>query len=146
MKLSYTGIIHHCNTLSRPKIHHIGICRRCRRRAPHASATPRPTAITLPTPTPTATLDAAGLRQRRLAAGFSAWDGSHIALTRAIKAAMHDPSSYQHVDTTYIDRGDYLVVTTTYRGRNAFGAIVEHSITAHTDLDGAIIRIVAQTP
>lgn len=86
------------------------------------------------------------MRQRRLAAGFSAWDGSHIALTRAIKAAMHDPSSYQHVDTTYIDRGDYLVVTTTYRGRNAFGAIVEHSITAHTDLDGAIIRIVAQTP
>ena len=31
---------------------------------------------------------------------FSAWDGSHIMLTRMIKGRLHDPSSYDHMETT----------------------------------------------
>ena len=34
---------------------------------------------------------------------FSTWNGSHIELSRLIKDSMHDPSSYEHVETTYIN-------------------------------------------
>lgn len=109
-------------------------------------STPRPTATPRPTPTATATPDPAVVRQSLIKSGFSFWDGSHIALTRAIKDAMHNPKSYEHVDTTYIDRGDYLEVTTVYRGTNTFGGIVKDSVTAHVNLDGSIIAIVEQSP
>jgi hypothetical protein len=32
---------------------------------------------------------------------FDRWDGSHIALTKIIKSAMNDPSSYKHIETRY---------------------------------------------
>lgn len=113
---------------------------------PKPTSTPKPTATPRPTATPTATEDPAEVRREMLESGFSFWDGSHIELTRLIKKAMNDPGSYEHVETTYIDRGDYLVVTTTFRGRNAFGALVKNSVTAHARLDGSVIAIVEQSP
>ena len=114
--------------------------------APRPAATARPTATVRPTATDTATPDPAEVRKEQIRSGFSYWDGSHVELTRLIKEAMNDPRSYEHVETTYIDRGDYLVVTTTFRGRNAFGALVKNSVTAHARLDGSIIAIVEQSP
>ena len=113
---------------------------------PKPTATPEPTSTPKPTATATATEDPAEVRRELLESGFSFWDGSHIELTRLIKKAMNDPGSYEHVDTTYIDRGDYLVVTTTFRGRNGFGALVLNSVTAHARLDGSIIEVVEQSP
>lgn len=113
---------------------------------PAAAETPEPTVPPKPTATATATEDPAEARRDLLESGFSFWDGSHIELTRLIKKAMNDPGSYEHVDTTYIDRGDYLVVTTTFRGRNGFGALVLNSVTAHARLDGSIIEVVKQSP
>lgn len=114
--------------------------------AARPAATPRATATPRPTATATATPDPAEVRKEQIRSGFSYWDGSHVELTRLIKEAMNDPGSYEHVDTTYIDRGDYLVVATTFRGRNAFGALVKNSMTAHARLDGSIIAIVEQSP
>ncbi len=34
---------------------------------------------------------------------FSAWDGSHIELTRLIKQSLNDEKSYKHINTTYRD-------------------------------------------
>ena len=79
-------------------------------------------------------------RQKRIERGFSAWDGSHRQLTRAIKAQMNDPDSYQHDTTRYGDRGDHLVVETTFRGRNAFGGMIRHTVRAKVDLDGNILE------
>ena len=114
--------------------------------APRPTGTPRPTATARPMATATATLDPVEVRKEEIRSGFSYWDGSHVELTRLIKEAMNDPRSYEHVETTYIDRGDYLVVTTTFRGRNAFGALVKNSVTAHARLDGSVIAIVEQSP
>ncbi len=47
---------------------------------------------------------------------------------------MNDPKSYDHVETKCFDMGDHLVVTTTYRGKNAFGGVVKNWIKAKTDL------------
>ena len=80
-------------------------------------------------------------RTEKIKRQFSSRDGSHRNLERFIKKSMHDPDSYDHVETVYSDRGDYLVVTTTFRGKNAFNAIIKDSLTAIVSLDGDIMEI-----
>ncbi len=81
-------------------------------------------------------------RKALLQKGFSAWDGSHKKLTEYIKESMNDPSSYDHAATVYQDMDEYLVVTTTFRGKNAFGAIVKNSVRAKVDVSGNILEII----
>jgi len=84
----------------------------------------------------------AEIREEMIESQFSLWDGSHEQLTKAIKKSMNDPSTYEHVDTVYWDQGDHLIVQTTFRGSNAFGAIVKNSVKAKVDLIGNVIEIV----
>ena len=84
------------------------------------------------------------IRTERLQGGFDTWDGSHKGLTELIKKSMNDPNSYEHVKTTYQDHGDYLIVTTVFRGKNAFGGVVPNTVTAKTDIDGNVIKIISQ--
>ena len=94
-------------------------------------------------PPPTTTVET---RQDKIEKNFSAWDGSHRNLTRIIKESMNDPSSYEHDKTVYGDKGDHLIVTTTFRGKNAFGGMVKNSVTAKVDLNGNVIEIISQNP
>jgi hypothetical protein len=86
------------------------------------------------------------LRKERLERQFSAWDGSHRGLTKLIKASMNDPDSYDHVETVYWDKGDHLVVKTTFRGKNAFGGVVKNWVMAKVDLEGNVIEVISQGP
>lgn len=79
--------------------------------------------------------------QAKVKAQFSSWDGSHTNLVRRIKSGMHDPGSYQHVETYYLDRGDHLVVTTKFRGKNAFGALVLNTVQAKVDISGNVLEL-----
>lgn len=88
---------------------------------------------------------AAEEREKRIKEQFSGWDGSHTNLTRLIKKAMNDPKSYEHDETVYWDRGDHLVVRTSYRGKNAFGGVVRNFVRAKVSLDGQIIEILEQS-
>ncbi|MBC8757217.1 hypothetical protein H2O64_21285 [Kordia sp. YSTF-M3] len=72
---------------------------------------------------------------------FNKRDGSHIKLTKFIKENMHDPSSYEHIETKYKDNKNYIFVTTKYRGKNAFGAKVITTTSINTDIDGNIIKV-----
>ena len=85
-------------------------------------------------------------RQDKLENAFSGWDGSHINLTIMIKESLNDPKSYEHVETVFWDKGSYLTVKATFRGKNAFGGLVLNAVTANADLDGNIIEIVSQEP
>lgn len=85
-------------------------------------------------------------RTAEIEKNFSGWDGSHNGLTAAIKESMNDPKSYEHVETRYSDKGDHLIVTTTFRGKNAFGGVVKNSVTAKVDLNGNVIEIISQSP
>lgn len=87
---------------------------------------------------------AAKERKEQIESQFSAWDGSHFGLERAIKDAMNDPGSYEHVKTVYWDKGDYLIVSTVFRGKNAFGGIVKNSVKAKVSLSGQVIKILQQ--
>lgn len=80
-------------------------------------------------------------RQEKIESQFSAWDGSHRKLTQYIKNYMHDPKSYEHIKTVYRDMGDYLIVETTFRGKNRFGAFVLNTAMANITLDGQILAV-----
>lgn len=77
----------------------------------------------------------------RVSAQFSTWDGSHKNLEKQIKSRMHDPRSYQHVETYYLDRGDHLAVMTKFRGKNAFGALVLNTVQAKVDMSGNVLEL-----
>ena len=66
---------------------------------------------------------------------FSPWDGSHTKLKYFIKDNMNDPGSFDHVETTYRDLTTYLIVKTTFRGTNQFGAKVKNSVRAKVSAD-----------
>lgn len=77
-------------------------------------------------------------RQERIEEQFSSWSGAHRNLERYIKESLHDPDSYDHDETRYVDRGDFLIVRTRFRAANAFGAQRLHSVRARIDLEGNI--------
>jgi len=83
-------------------------------------------------------------RRQIIEAKFSPWDGSHIKLEYLIKKTMNDPDSYKHAETIYWDNGSYLLVKTTFRGRNVFGGMVINSVTAKCSLDGDVVEIIKQ--
>ncbi len=85
-------------------------------------------------------------RAKKIKEGFSSWDGSHRGLTEWIKESMNDPSSYDHAKTVYWDRTDHLIVQTTFRGKNGFGALVLSRIKAKVDLNGNVIEVLEQEP
>jgi hypothetical protein len=101
--------------------------------------TPQPTR----TPQPTPTINPFKARQDKIKSQFSFWDGSHNTVVTLVKSAMHNPKSFEHVETTFVDGGiDYgIIVTMKYRGTNLYGAIVTNSITARVDINGNIIEI-----
>ncbi len=72
---------------------------------------------------------------------FSAWDGSHLELTKLIKESMNDPDSYKHIKTIHWDKNGKLYVETTFRGKNAFGGVVKQTILAEIALDCRIIQV-----
>ncbi|MBD1399048.1 zinc ribbon domain-containing protein [Pontibacter sp. JH31] len=83
-------------------------------------------------------------RNTNIESQFSAWNGSHRNLERAIKGAMNDPDSYEHVETKYWDMDNHIVVLTKYRGKNAFGGKVLGSVKARVSLDGDILEVIEQ--
>jgi RNA polymerase subunit RPABC4/transcription elongation factor Spt4 len=85
-------------------------------------------------------------RKEQIEKHFSAWDGSHRGLTELIKKSMNDPGSYEYVETVYWDKGDHLIVKTTFRGKNVFGGVVKNWVMAKVDLNGNVIEIISQGP
>lgn len=73
--------------------------------------------------------------------GFSAWDGSHIQLTKMVKASLHDPGSFEHVSTKFWDMKTHYVVRMEYRAKNGFGALRLGWVKAKCDKEGNVTEI-----
>lgn len=54
---------------------------------------------------------------------------------------MNDPDSYKHLETECWDMKTYLVVRTTYSGKNAYGGRVKAWVKVKVDLDGNILEV-----
>jgi len=79
-------------------------------------------------------------RQKQIEAQFSGWSGAHRNFERLIKQAMNDPDSYDHVETKYIDKGSFIRVFCTFRGKNAFGGMVKNTKVADFSIGGDFLR------
>lgn len=75
-------------------------------------------------------LSPAEKRDRQAAGLLSAPGGASPALIKHVQDRMNDPESFQHVQTLYVDRGEFLQVSMKYRGKNAFGGTVTESVQA----------------
>ncbi len=83
-------------------------------------------------------------REESIKKQFSEWNGAHIILEKYVKSEMNDPDSYEHVETVYWDRDDYLLVQMKFRGNNAFGGKVINLITVRCNIStGQILEIVS---
>mgnify|MGYP000235112232 CR=1 FL=1 len=80
-------------------------------------------------------------RQKTIEDQFSGWSGSHIQLEKHIRKSLKNPDSYDHVKTVYYDKGNHIIIKTTYRGTNSFGAIVTNSAMAKASIDGSDITL-----
>ena len=74
---------------------------------------------------------------------FSPWDGSHMDLVKLIKEHLNDPKSFEHVKTTYIDKGYGLEIHMTYRAKNAYGGLILQNVTAIADKAKNEIRTIS---
>lgn len=72
-------------------------------------------------------------REEMIREQFSSWDGSHRKLVEAVKDRMHDPSSFEHVETRFRDDDDTVFVQMEFRGTNALGGTVTQMASARTD-------------
>lgn len=78
-------------------------------------------------------------RNKKIGLQFSAWNGENVYVKKYIKQNMNDPDSYEHVNTSYSDKGSYILVRTEFRGKNAFGAKVKNVAYSKVDLDGNVL-------
>lgn len=77
-------------------------------------------------------------RVRSIEKQFSQFDGSHTLLEKMIKRSLKNPDSYEHVETVYWDKGNYILVKTTYRGTNSFNAVVTDSVEQAFTIEGDV--------
>ncbi|GGK58999.1 hypothetical protein ACD591_16380 [Rufibacter glacialis] len=80
-------------------------------------------------------------REELIKKQFSGWDGSHRQLVKMVKKSMNDPDSFEHEETSYLDKGDYLLVYMKFRGDNAYGAKVLNTVSAKADFNGNVIQV-----
>jgi hypothetical protein len=81
-------------------------------------------------------------RKQNIEKLFSQWDGSHIELSKKIKESLNDPNSYEHIKTTYRDRGLSLTIYTTFSAQNGFGGTLKRQVVVVSDMLGNITEII----
>lgn len=80
-------------------------------------------------------------RTHKVKRQFATFDGSNAYLKMYVRDNMNDPSSFEHIETTYSDKGNYLLVKMKFRGKNALGTKVVNVVTAKMDIDGNVLSI-----
>lgn len=74
---------------------------------------------------------------------FSVWNGSHDNTVKYVKSQMHNPKSFEHVETQYIDYAEkgFRTISMKYRGTNLNNAVVTQTIWVNVDLKGNITKV-----
>ncbi len=74
---------------------------------------------------------------------FSMWDGSHRNTVEYVKEHMHNPKSFKHIETHYVDyvEKEFRIIQMKYRGTNLFNAVVTNSIWVKVDLNGNVVEV-----
>jgi len=78
-------------------------------------------------------------------AQFSLSSGENMRFVELIKKPLNDDTSFSHVKTTYVDKGDYLIIDMTYRAKNTAGELIVQNATAKTDYKTNTISVISQS-
>ncbi len=71
----------------------------------------------------------------------SPWDGSVPEVERYLERVLNDPDSYEHVSSTVpVVRGEYWLVRSSFRGKNAFGGLVLNTKTFYIQ-QNQVVRV-----
>ncbi len=85
--------------------------------------------------------------QEKIDAQFSAWDGSHRILVAAVEKTLHDPGSFEHLETRTMKGANYpetFIVSMQYTATNAFGGRVRNTVVCEVDVEtGAIMQVLS---
>lgn len=80
------------------------------------------------------------IREKVIKASF--WpSGEHIKLGVKIRKLLHDPDSFSHVETSYVEKEGFLIVQMKYRAKNKLGNKVLEQVTAKVSIDGKVLGI-----
>jgi hypothetical protein len=72
--------------------------------------------------------------KKELESKFNPWNGSHIKLVEYTKLRLRDPDSFEHIETTYMDKGNNIIfVTMQFRSKNGFGGLNVSTAYANCD-------------
>lgn len=80
-------------------------------------------------------------RQEHIQSMFSSIDGSNMAITDYLKQKLDDPDSYEHVETKWVERQDRLIIYTTFRANNRFGAKIKQVVKAEVSLNNELLSM-----
>lgn len=72
---------------------------------------------------------------------ISSYDGSCTKLRVEFKHHLKDPSSFEHIETHFQKKEDYVLVVMSYRAKNSFGALDIGTVTAKVDYDCEVLEI-----
>ncbi|MYK24669.1 hypothetical protein F4054_20710 [Candidatus Poribacteria bacterium] len=71
---------------------------------------------------------------------LSAWDGHHYEVVKYVKARMHDPKSFEHVETKPYSYRDGRLILMKYRGTNLFNAVLTYHILLKVNMKGEVLE------
>lgn len=72
---------------------------------------------------------------------INAWDNSNPKLERAVKKAMRNPKSYEHIATEFSYNKNNVTAIMQYRGENGFGGMSIEKVKGVFDYDGDLLEI-----
>lgn len=80
-------------------------------------------------------------REKQINSLINTWNGSFPVVVDAVKKGMHDPGSFEHINSVYRKGETSMHITMQFRGSNAFGAKVINTVVAEITYDGTLISI-----
>jgi len=69
----------------------------------------------------------------QICSSISEWDGAYRPLVEAVQETLKDPSSFEHISTSYNVKDDYVVFFMRYSATNSFWARIAGSKSVKID-------------
>jgi len=73
---------------------------------------------------------------------FNVFNRRHEKLCKYIESKLVDPSSFEEIESKYIDQGNQIVVIVEYTAKNGFGVRTRNYCKARVDINGDILEII----
>ncbi|MFT5337727.1 MAG: hypothetical protein ACI9YL_001736 [Luteibaculaceae bacterium] len=83
------------------------------------------------------------LREIQIKKCFNPWNGSVQAVIEKTKGAMNDPSSFEHIETKFVDVSPDFRVGMTFTGKNQYGGRTKHTVIMDVDSLCRFSRVMA---